>query len=108
MASLEVVYPFPSEPKELLYNKIKKRWNDLKLDTKLPIEEFLKGLDTLISSLYFQFDTKYYQQIDGLPIGLSLSPSLVDLVLQDLEENYLKKYNRSISFYCRYVDDSFI
>ena len=60
-----------------------------------------------MDSLHFQFDTKYYQQITELPIGLSFSPILADLVLQDLED-FLKKYNRSFSFYCRYVDDSFI
>ena len=56
-----------------------------------------------MSSLYFQFDSKYYQLIAGLPIGLSLSPILEDLVSQDLEEDFLIEYNRSISFYSKYI-----
>ena len=51
--------------------------------------EFLKGLEVLMNSLYFQFNKLFYQQIAGMPIRLSVSPILADIVLQDLESNYL-------------------
>ena len=65
--------------------------------------EFLKGLEVLMNSLYFQFDKLFYQQIDGMSIGLSVSPILADIVLQDLESDYLLRYENSISFYVKYV-----
>ena len=58
--------------------------------------------------LYFQCNKEYYQQINGLPMGLSVSPIIANIVLQDLEEEFLQRYNKSIILYGRYVDDSFI
>ena len=108
MASLDVVSLFPSVPYEFVKNSIKKRWKDIKKHTKLPFNEFMKGLEVLMDSLYFQNDEKYFKQINGLPIGLSVSPIIADLVLQDLEEIFLNRYKKSIKFYGRYVDDSFL
>ena len=59
-------------------------------------------------SLYFKFNDKYYQQINGLPIGLSVSPILADLVIQDIEETVMKSFKKYIYFYGRFVDDSYI
>jgi len=39
------------------------------------------------------------------PHGLTLSPVIADLLLQDLEEKALKTINLNLSFYYRYVDD---
>ena len=59
--------------------------------------------------LYFQCNKEYYQQINGLPMGLSVSPIIAGIVLQDLEEEFLQRYNKSIKSYGRCVDDdSFI
>ena len=57
---------------------------------------------------FFQFDNKYYQQAFGTPMGSPISPILADLVLQDLEEEVLKKFSFSIQAYFQYVDDTFL
>ena len=108
MASLDIVALYPSVPYELVKEIIKKRWKDIHKHTKMNLTEFLKGLEVLMNSLYFQFNELFYQQIDGMPIGLSVSPILADIVLQDLESDYLLRYKKSISFYVRYVDDTFL
>ena len=41
-------------------------------------------------------------------MGLSLSPIIADIVIQDLEEKVLDKFKDYILFYRRYVDDSCI
>ena len=74
----------------------------------MPFKEFIKGLEILMGSLYFQNDNAYYKQINGLPIWLSVSPVLADIVLQDLETVFLDRYKKSIKFYGRYVDDLYI
>ena len=61
-----------------------------------------------MNSLYFQFDGKFYQQINGTSIGLSVSLILADLVIQDMEKIYLTRYTKSIKFYGRYVDNFFL
>ena len=76
--------------------------------SKLSTRNCMEGLDVLMNSLYFQNNKKIYKQIDGLPIGLSVSQIIVYIVLQDLVEVFLSRYQKSIKFYGRYVDDSFI
>ena len=46
-------------------------------NTKLPFSEFMKRLDVLMDSLYFQNDNQYCKRINGLPIGLSVSPNIL-------------------------------
>ena len=59
-----------------------------------------------MDSLDFQCNNEFYQQINGLPTGLSVLPIIADIVVHDLEE-FLKRY-KSFPFYGRYVDDFFI
>ena len=99
---------YPSIPVNLVKNIIKNRWSKIKKFRKLPYNEFINGLEVLMNSLYFKYDEKYYQQINGLPIGLSVSPVLADLVIQDIEESVLNKYKKFIIHYGRYVDDSYL
>ena len=95
MASLNIVSLYPSVPYGLGKESIKKRWKDIHKHTNMNLEEFLKGLESLMNSLYFQFNKLFYQQIDGMPIGLFVSPILADIVLQDLESNYLLRHKKS-------------
>ena len=99
---------FNNIPFVLVKDSIKKRWPQIKNFTKLSEKEFIKGLEVLMNSLYFQFDNKFYRQTSGLPMGLSLSPILADLVIQDLEQKVLETYNSNILSYSRYDDDSFM
>ena len=61
-----------------------------------------------MKNTFFQYDNEYYHQIFGTPMGSPISPMLVDLVLQDLEEVVLKKWSFKIHSYYRYVDDTFL
>ena len=61
----------------------------MKKQPKLPQKEFSNGFETLMDLLYFQCNKEYYQQINDLPMGLSVSPIIVDIVLQDPEEEFL-------------------
>ena len=108
MASFDIESMFNSIPIQLVLKSIKKRWEKIKKFTKLPQNEFLKGLDVLMNSLFFKYDDKYYKQVNGLPMGLSISPIIADIVIQDIEEHVLSKYKNYIVFYRRYVDDSCI
>ena len=40
-------------------------------------------------------------------MGLSVSPIITDIVMQELDEEFLNRY-KTIIFYGRFVDDSFI
>lgn len=65
--------------------------------------ELTKGC---INLSYFQFRNKFYEQLDGLAMGLSLSPFLCNLFMLTIEER-CKNMFFFPSIYYRYVDDCF-
>lgn len=69
-----------------------------------PKDEFLKALNLVLDSTYFQFENCFYKQKFG-PMGSPLSPILADLVLQDIEILALKEIGIILPFYFRYMDD---
>lgn len=71
----------------------------------IPLNEFLNAVIFVLSSTYFTFDNVIYKQTFGLPMGSSLSPLIADIVLQDIENKALYKFNKIVSFYFWYVDD---
>ena len=73
------------------------------MHTKIPFKEFMKGLEILMGSLYFQNDNTYYKQINGLFIGLSVSRVFADILLQYLKMVFLDRYTKFIKFYGRWV-----
>jgi hypothetical protein len=59
---------------------------------------------------YFQFDQKYYKQIEGLTMGAPTSAILAETFIQHMEHKYLYSIlkTQQIIAYYRYVDDIFI
>jgi len=60
---------------------------------------------SIVDSTYFIFNNTVYKQNFGTPIGSSLLPIIVDLVMQKLERMFLLSYNNQFLFCYRYVDD---
>src|SRR5580765_3687713 len=54
---------------------------------------------------YFCFDNTIYKQTFGTPMGSPLSPTIADIVLQDIENKALYKIGTKLPIYYRYVDD---
>ena len=108
MLSLDVTSLFTNVPTELVLKGIDKRWPLIKKGTKLPIDELKKGINFLMDSTYFKFDNKYYKQIFGTPMGSPISPIIADIVMQDLEEEIIKKLDFTVPLFYRYVDDTIL
>lgn len=108
LSSFDVVSLFTNVPIDLAIKSLCKRWNFIKIYTKIPKEDFLSPVKMVLSSTYFAFNNRYYKQTFGTPMGSPLSPIIADIVLQDLEDNALKSLDYYIPFYYRYVDDILI
>ena len=69
-----------------------------------------KGLGAALSNNYFLFDGSVYQQVDGVAMGFSLSPSLANAFLAHYEQIWLNDCPDEFKpVYCkRYVDDIFV
>ena len=70
-------------------------------------EIFCDILKVCISFNQFCFDSKYYRQITGLPMGSSLSPVLANIFMEHFETYLLEDIPVDLrpTFWLRYVDD---
>ena len=62
------------------------------------------------SKTAFMFNGKIYKQIDGVSMGSSLGPVLVNAIMTELEKIVVDKLIKDgiIKFYIRYVDDTLV
>ena len=107
MISFDVTALFTNTPKNMVIDSIKSRWHLIEPNTTIPWHEMESALILILNSNFFKFDGKYYQQIDGTPMGNPLSPIFVEFVMRDLEKNCIDNLDYDPLYYCRYVDDSF-
>ena len=105
LISLDVVSLYTNIPLTLAKEVIRKKWDEIKKFTDIPLLEFLAAIDMTLNSTYFLYNEKYYKQIEGCAMGASISSVIAQLVLEDLEENILNNLGFHIPFFYRYVDD---
>ena len=74
---------------------------------KFPRDCFKKLLQFATSG-EFLFDGHFYRQVDGVSMGSPLGPVLANLFLGHLEQNWLQSAPQQLTFFTRYVDDTFI
>ena len=108
LISLDVVSLFTNLHADLIISGIKKKWLYLRNRINLSLNEFIEGIKTLLSSTYFKFDSDFFQQLVGSPMGGNSSPWFAEIALEELENNCLKELGDSELFYRRYVDDCFL
>jgi len=63
-------------------------------------------LETILSTLIFQCNGKFYRQHTGLPIGAKIAPFLANLLLFRSDREIVK--TDGVELFARYVDDVFI
>ena len=94
--SFDVVSLFTSIPLEtaraIVLNRLS---NDCTLEdrTNLTITELTEALDICLTSTYFTYNNKCYEQIFGTPMGSSLSPVIANMVMEDLEQQALSTFH---------------
>ena len=58
--------------------------------------QFIKGIQTLLSSTYFKFDSDFFQQLVGSLMGGNSSPWFAEIALEEIENNCLNKLADSV------------
>ena len=71
--------------------------------TKLP----LPTDDLQMTSTYFQYNGKHYKKLHGTAMGSPSSVVVAEIVMQNIEEQALATYKRTLLLWLRYVDDTF-
>ena len=74
--------------------------------TKLPLstDDLMDLLNLCLTSTYFQYNGKHYKQLHGTAMG---SVVVAEIVMQNIEEQALATYKRTLPLWLRYVDDTF-
>ncbi|RLU25989.1 hypothetical protein DMN91_002152 [Ooceraea biroi] len=103
--SFDVVSLFTNVPLKLAIKSVERRWDSISEGTTIPLNEFLIGLKFVLDSTYFSFNGCVYKQIFGTPMGSPVSPTIADVVPQDLEDYVFHTLNYYIPVYYRYVGD---
>ena len=92
------------------FDKIDKLVNDIKNSTAelpLPTDDIMDLLNLCLTSTYFQYNGKHYKQLHGTAMGSPVSVVVAEIVMQNIEEQALATYTRTIPIWLRYVDDTF-
>ena len=74
---------------------------------KLQRSSFIKLMHMATSSIEFSFNGEMFRQKDGVAMGSPLGPTLANIIMGYLEENYFRSNQNPLVYY-RYVDDCFI
>ena len=90
------------------------------LFTKVPLEDTLEELGKIfphetkemfkyvLTSTYFLYDGRYYEQKDGVAMGSPLSPVIANFYMEKFEKIALDSARKTPTHWYRYVDDTFV
>jgi hypothetical protein len=65
-------------------------------------------LDVCLTTTYFQFEDKFYQQNEGMSVGNSLFPAVSNIFMEHFEEIALDTADHKHAIWLKYVDDIFV
>ena len=71
---------------------------------------FRSFLELAVNNTFFLFNNNYYQQTEGVGMGLPLGPTFANIFMCDFERKHISSCPSDFKpiFYKRYVDDTFI
>ena len=88
MPSYDVTSLFTSVPTDPALNIIEdllekdKKLNDR---TVLSVQKIIELLGSCLHNTYFSFQNKFYEQVDGVPMGSLVSPIVTNLYIESFE-----------------------
>jgi hypothetical protein len=76
--------------------------------SSVQVEDVMELLDICLTTTYFQFQDKFYQQKKGIAMGSSLFLVVSNIFIEHSEERALDTADRKPAKWLRYVDDFFV
>lgn len=106
LVSFDVVSLYTNTDITKVINILKRRWSEIEIHTTMDRNLFFEALEFCIdASTYFKYKKQIYKQKFGLGMGLSLAGTLSDILLTDLFDKKIQKFNFKPTFLKKFIDD---
>ena len=77
------------------------------VELPLPTDDIMDLLNLCLTSTYFQYNGKHYKQLHGTAMGSPVSVVVAEIVMQNITDQALTTYTRTVPLWLGYVDDTF-
>ena len=104
--SFDVKSLFTSIPLQLALDCTENAIKNPTVELSLPTSNIMDLLNLCLTSTYFQYNDKHYKQVHGTAMGSPVSFVTAEIVIQNIEEQALTTYTRTVPLRLRYVDDT--
>nr|CAH8867354.1 unnamed protein product [Trichobilharzia regenti] len=108
MISLDITSLFTNVPLIKTLNYIGEQVGKLSINIDIHTEILNELTLRCTMNVTFKFDDTFYRQVDRVTMGSPLGPILADFFLSKLQNRPLYNLISKLSFYCRYMDYTFI
>ena len=107
LVSFDVKSLFTSIPLQLALDCTETAITTSTVKLPLPTDDIMDLLNLCLKSTYFQYNGKHYKQLHGTAMGSPVSVIVAEIVMQNIEEQALSTYTKTLPLWLRYVDDTF-
>ena len=107
LASFDVKSLFTSIPLQLALDCTETATTTSTVKLPLPTDDIMDLLNLCLTSTYFQYNGKHYKQLHGTAMGSPVSAGGSEIVMQNIEEQALSTYTKTLPLWLCYIDDTF-